>query len=479
MYKLYAVPAELDGLASALPAIYDPQYVVDLLKGGLDPRCTRILVEEYYNDKDYRSTYYGYYAKKGFRYEPACVRLHFFDDQVTLGDGYDIRFGTDDPNNYHGYFGYMVLRPTRENTIGRSVLSASAINSFHGSIIAAKHKVHVLGHKLHVKGFPYMSQHTDISVCAHAACWAILRHYSERFPRYAECLTYDITRMAHEFDPGGLLPSNGLRLDHAERIFAKANTYPVLVLKGSHPGRFYQQLFAYVESGFPLFVEVRKIRHAVALIGHGEGREPAVAAPYHFASDMVDQYVVVDDNFLPYRLVSEKTTDAEDYGWEDFTAFIVPLPDKVYYSADAVSGLGELLIDADEKVFGFDHSAIAAPVIRTFLTTAAQFREFTRRSQSQLDPDLVAVVMQLKLPQFVWVVEIASQEQLKGGLVNTRAIIDATASPSELFPIFLMHDQTRAVFCDRGGDDQDYKQMTLVPPADAPLSRMAGDLSKH
>ena len=35
------------------------------------------------------------------------------------------------------YFGYMVLRPTRENTIGRTVITPSAIKSFHGCIIEA------------------------------------------------------------------------------------------------------------------------------------------------------------------------------------------------------------------------------------------------------------------------------------------------------------------------------------------------------
>jgi len=55
-----------------------------------------------------------------------------------------------------------------------------------------------------------MDQHIDISVCAHAACWSILRHYSERYTTYREFLTHDITMMAQEFNPGGLVPSKGL-----------------------------------------------------------------------------------------------------------------------------------------------------------------------------------------------------------------------------------------------------------------------------
>jgi len=67
-----------------------------------------------------------------------------------------------------------------------------------------------------------MDQHRDISVCAHAACWSLLRHYSERYNSYREFLTHDITLMAQEFNPGGLVPSKGLEISHAERVFQSA-----------------------------------------------------------------------------------------------------------------------------------------------------------------------------------------------------------------------------------------------------------------
>lgn len=217
-YKLFEIssPGDLDAIAEDLPDYYNPYEVIAELRRGLEPRCRKIVVEYYYNDKDYRSTYYHYYAKKAYRYETTCVRLHFFDDRVDLIDDYHLRFQVNPPESISvTYFGYMVLRPTRVNTIGRTVISPAAIRGLHAWLIEAEHKVHLLGHRLHVKGFPYMSQHTDISVCAHVACWAILRHYSERFARYAERLTYDITRMAQEFDPGGLLPATGLHVGHA------------------------------------------------------------------------------------------------------------------------------------------------------------------------------------------------------------------------------------------------------------------------
>src|SRR5258708_13461629 len=120
----------------------------------------------------------------------------------------------------------MVLRPNGIGTIGRSVLSPDVRSGAARYIIAASHKVHVLGYKLFVQGFPSMDQHIDISVCAHAACWSVLRHYSEKYNIYREFLTHDITLMAHQFDPGGLIPSKGLEASPAERVFQEAGPFP-------------------------------------------------------------------------------------------------------------------------------------------------------------------------------------------------------------------------------------------------------------
>ena len=45
-----------------------------------------MLVEHGYIDKDYRSTFYNFYAKMGRQYRPDCVRLHFFDSTVSYDE---------------------------------------------------------------------------------------------------------------------------------------------------------------------------------------------------------------------------------------------------------------------------------------------------------------------------------------------------------------------------------------------------------
>jgi len=172
-----------------------------------------------------------------------------------------------------------------------------------------------------------------------------------------------VTRMAHEFDPGGLLPSKGLQLAHAERIFAAAGTYPMVIAKDANTGLFFRQLYAYVESGFPIFAALYDHEHAIAVVGHGETLPtPHSPAPAYFAGDLLKGLVVVDDNYLPYLAIDNSS--ASPYKVEDIDAFIVPLPEKVYYSAEAVDDFSALLASGD--FLGFDHSHLGAPVIRYF-----------------------------------------------------------------------------------------------------------------
>ena len=189
-----------------------------------------MLVEHGYVDKDYRSTFYNFYAKKGRQYRSDCVRLHFFDGEVWYNEARaDIESADGNPEHHH--FGYIVLRPTIVATLGRSVLLPDIRRGARGLAIQSLHHVNLLGRRFPVRGFPSMAQHVDIAVCAHVCCWAILRYYSEVFPQYREYLLHDVTRLVAPFDPGGLVPSLGFNVLEAERVFQAAGCFPLLVGK--------------------------------------------------------------------------------------------------------------------------------------------------------------------------------------------------------------------------------------------------------
>jgi hypothetical protein len=441
--------ADLAQLESCISQEYGPKRAAEKLAGGISDAVKGVLIERNYVDKDYRSTYYHFYAKKGQHYLPNCVRLHFFDQTVAFDESALKLTCPEGPEHLNDhYYGYMVLRPTGIATIGRTVLSPDVRSGASRYIITANHKVHVLGYRLMIEGFPSMDQHVDISVCAHVACWSILRHYSERYNSYREFLTHDITLMAHQFDPGGLIPSKGLEVSHAERVFQVAGTYPVHVTrdtkKASDPS-FYRQLSAYVESGFPLFAAMHKHGHAVAVVGY-ERRTPVnTQVPgMRYAWDEVQTLAFVDDNNLPYLPVP--VTGGAPYSAEDIDAFIVALPEKVFYPADAVDRLAPTLF----KLGGvLDLPPGNQTIIRYFITTGSALRHFVRERESEFDPKLVATIMTLPFAQFVWIVEFATELQWAVGQIAARAVIDATASLREVMPLWLMHSRTHALVFNR------------------------------
>jgi hypothetical protein len=292
-----------------------------------------------------------------------------------------------------------------------------------------------------------MDQHIDIAVCAHVACWSILRHYSERFSVYREFLTHDITMMAQEFDPGGLVPSLGLHVSHAERVFQEANTFPLLISKeGGGDPVFYRQMGAYIESGFPLFAAMPSRAHAVAVVGHEWRASTARGTTgMRYAWDEVSQVAVIDDNHLPY-LTIPVACGAAPYSVEDIDSFIVPLPEKIYYPADAVDRLAPTLFKLNGLV---DLPSRDQSIVRYFLTTASKLRRFVREHESEFDAELLQTLMTLPLTQFVWIVEFATEAQWAVRQVAARAVIDATASLREVLPIWLLHTDKAAIVMDR------------------------------
>lgn len=444
---------DYDSLTQVLDLEFEPMSISNRLKSQVTDAAKGLLVEHGYVDKDYRSTFYNFYAKKGRQYRSDCVRLHFFDGAVRYDEARTDIFCVDGRPQDH-YFGYIVLRPTILSTLGRSVLSPDIRLGAHGRAIQSVHYVNLLGRRLPVWGFPSMAQHVDIAVCAHVSCWAILRYYSEAFPQHQEYLVHDITKLVAPFDPGGLVPSLGLNVLQAERVFQAAGCFPLIIGKGnsSSSSAFYSQLLAYLESGFPLFVSISSEVHAVVLVGYN-WKTPA-GPPQESSSHVwiqVDKLLTVDDNLLPYANVALDEPCSQigqpSYSADSFDAFIVALPDKIYYPADAIDALSIRVEGFLSKV----HGTVSQPIElrRYFIMTISKLREYARDYISNLGEELVDLIMHLETAQYVWIIEYCSVAQWNEGHVSARVIVDATASPTDEVPIWLLHDEEVAHVFDR------------------------------
>ena len=489
-----ARPKGYGQLTDLLDPVFDPQVIAKRLNNEVTDAAKFVLLEHGYVDKDYRSTLYSFYAKKGRTYRRDCVRLHFFDGRIGFDEA-RTDFVCRDVTPGDCYFGYIVLRPTMIATLGRSVLAPGIRVGAGGRAVQSQHNVNLLGYVLPVLGFPSMEQPADIAVCAHVSCWAILRYYSERFPQYREYLIYDMARLASPFDPGGLVPSLGLTVWEAERVFQAAGCFPLVVAKKQpeegdgedvseqeEDVAFYEEMLAYLESGFPLFVEMRSRLHAVVLVGC-DWREQSVAPtrdPSH-AWDQVNALLMVDDNRLPYRSVpasatSTLTSNEGDYSGEHFDKFIVALPEKIHFSASAVGALSDSLAVILIKGFGVAQANVR--IRRYFMATVSQLREEVREHASQIGSVLTGLFMRLNSAQYVWVVEFCSRDQWDRGAVAARAIVDATASRQDPVATLLLHDEQLAISFDRSSGGGKGKSFELQRPRKVPLPRMELNLSQ-
>lgn len=476
-----------EGQSADFSSAYSLDAVANRLADGLDSAVRHLLVELAYVDKDYRSTYYHFYAKKGRNYRQDCLRVHLFGENVTFEEA-TLSLSNDAGCISDHYYGFVTLRPTFHATIGRSIIAPKARKGASGKVICSRHKVHLLGYNLEVHGFPWMQQHSDISVCAHAACWAILRHYSERYRKYRELLTQDVTRLAYSYDPGGMMPSKGLRLAHAERVFAEAGNYPVVNFIGDDDSRtpFFRQMFAYIESGFPLFLGIGG-DHAVAAIGYRwkAGRQQRDVGIRN-AWDMVESLIVADDNHLPYLMLShEKGRDGDNaflqgsgdrkrhYTLSDVNAFIAPLPEKIYYPADAVETFAGAL---PERIGMIAFPQVGDLIIRYFVTTAAALRRHMREHQTEFPSELVNAFMIMPMAQFVWIVEYATHEEWDAKRVSVRAVIDATASAKDNDVLWAVYGKGIGLFFDRS-EGEKARRLKWEPDEDATFGRMEENLS--
>ena len=469
-------------LAHRLDEVFEPKEIAQRLDAEVTDAVQGVLIEHGYVDKDYRSTLYGFYAKKGRAYRRDCVRLHFFDGTVSYDkDRTDVT--CKDGSLGHHYFGYIVLRPTMAATLGRSVLSPGIFSGARGRVIQSENQVNVLGHRLPVWGFPSMAQPSDIAVCAHVSCWAILRYYSERFSQYREYLIGDMARLASGFDPGGLVPSLGLTALEAERVFQSAGCFPLVVWKKEGvvaDEGFYAQLLAYLESGFPLFVAIGG-EHAAVAVGYS-WRERSKQPEGRFAHvwEQVDGLLMVDDNTLPYLgvpLVPRAASEvAARYSGAHFDTFIVALPEKIHFPADAVDELSPHLAATLKE--GFQVADDGLQLRRYFMTTISELRRHGREHESQMGDVLVRRLMELESAQYVWVVEFCSLAQWDRGHVTGRAIIDATASRRDPVATLLLHDERLAIVFDRKAGRTEHRPELLGRDRGVPLPRMELNLGQ-
>ena len=303
------------------------------------------------------------------------------------------------------YIGFIVIRPNRVTSIGRTVLDPQKIQNINGYICEAEYPVHILGAELIARGFPYISQDTDVTICAHAACWMLFRYFSQRYTRYAEVWPYEVTQLTEDLSSGRLVPSKGLTVWQITEMFSKFGFYPEIYFReiSKHDPIFNKLLYQYVESGLPVVAGLTKHAHAITIIGHVS--DFSIEEPVKTSDEYLTALIANDDNYMPYQAIRKDDPKPighiSDFKIEDIDFFVVPLYEKIHLSAEHVMQISEAIlthrklgIDACSRVLSLDQI-----ITRTYLTSSKSYKKIRRKDI--LPFGISKVYLEFSMPKFI------------------------------------------------------------------------------
>lgn len=342
------------------------------------------------------------------------------------------------------YIGFLVLRPNRVAPIGRTILDPNKLPFVSGHVCTAEYPVHILGAELTAKGFPYMSQDTDVTVCAHAACWMIFRYFSQRYNRYAEKWPYEVSQLTRDVSTGRLVPSKGLTVYQVTEIFANFGLSPESYTRDHYPDLFDKLLYMYVESGLPVVAALSSHAHAITIIGHVSDYNITSLGTPASSDAYLSGFIANDDNFLPYHAIRKKDPILPNGYWsrfkgEDIDIFIVPLYEKIHLSAEHVVTLSKEILTDDTLGLNARSNLLKYEdvITRTFLTSSKSFKKM-RRGDS-LPFGIGSVYCEMAMPKFIWVCEISTSGLFKDGKIVGEILFDATANPHDRRAFLSIH----------------------------------------
>ena len=455
------------------------------LKRLMEGSVVCVAIERHYIDRDYRDTFSGFHSKKFVTPSARTVRLHFFGRPLRTKD---IREGGVKAEDY---VGYSIIRPTRPNCIGRTLLNPARIKNVVGTVCKCKEKVSIQGTEIPVEGFPFISQDVDATVCAESATWMVMRYFSNRYPSYREVHPFEITTATQNYAWGArVYPSRGLHLWQMTETLRREGFSPVTYSRGSFKDNFEDLLYTYIESGFPVFATLNG--HVVVALGHySDYATPLVAGQKWVKTSFFNRgFVINDDNTFPYQRIVAKPAVAptpapardpmvSGYDLSEVLAFAVPLPEKVFLAAEEFDSLIQTLV-TDHQLGVEAHSPIlhqagtGTVLMRQYLTTCKSFKmHLQARGMGQAV--VRDVYFELPMPHFIWVCELSTPDLYEAGKQKIwgEIIWDATRNAYEPSGFIAVHYPEK-LWVDLGSalnQPQSLKEWTINAPSPYPLLR--------
>lgn len=461
----------------------------DILDGDLQPHfnnlkdTTYILLEYPYVDKIYRDSYYSYFSTKLGNYKKDCIRLSFFEGEVQARE---FREEVAIHALQSRYRGYMVLRPTVPNVVGRSIISPLALKRNDFLSVSGCFHATVNSIKFQVDGFPHSSQDTETITCAETALWAVMEYFSARYLDYRPTLPSLIVSALKNRSVERQIPSRGLPVEQLGYALKEFGFGSRIYSKDQFGADEFKRLIStYIESGLPLILAVDNLAsggtiiHAILAIGHAKTTNAEIdnlppaneynpylsniiatqQLKFYDNDDIQRDFVLIDDNQPAYQLskLDRPTIQYSDPDWHtcEINYFVVPLYPKIYLEAyEAKSYFKQLLLSGY-----FTIPQGSEIFIRTFLTSSRSYKDALARDQ-RFTPIVKDFILEAAMPKFIWVGEVSTKDLIKQGLANGILILDATEPNLHNFNalIIMMYQD---VYCYPDNDTKELMEISL------------------
>ena len=484
----------------------NPRPVTTILSQLRTPSlsCQTAVFEYDYVDEDYQDEFACFYSKTFKKYPHRCTRVHFFSCAIPL----KTRTGFDKYKN--SYLGFMVLRPTDLQRVGRTILKPTLDDPNRQFInCTTSYSAHILGDDFRVQAMPFIQQDTQVGACAQASLWMLARYMSQRFG-HRRFLPAEINALAKaHMAMGRPLPAeSGLTpiqildalqgMGFAAVIYLRENVdgcskhieiaFPVTgqtpdeqsaSMEQQRTAKLADIAYRYIESGLPVILCTKD--HALVAIGHTYNPTVVNAKA---SIQRIPSFYTNNDNLGPYvemplirqggdvslpdvQMVISVTPleatlrgeQAECMAMESIYSLLEeqPIPDQ---SSDK---LRDILVRARPEFSTW----FGCLEYRTYLIESVRLQQDLRIEIS--DDNIMRTVgeklLVLDYPKYVWVTEISSSTLLNRPDKNQRnclgrVFVDSTA-PSRTAGVMAIHFADILLIQDRNDLTQADRYMFL------------------
>jgi len=367
-----------------------------------------------YTEKEWSEIYSLHYCKTNYvATTPFVIRLHLIKDEIEKLD----ELVVDDKTNYsESYLGYITLRTLPASFVSKIVIKPDRI--FYGIeenkklfMITSNQKIHIGYKEINFLAFPFFSQDSAVTVCAHADAWMIVNIMHERYKTNKISLEKLISGISPS--RGRKIPSKGISMEQLaislgeNRLDVQIKFFKNILDKEKKFKELIQHIDSSIESGIPCILAFNK--HVIIVAGHtidGDGNREYIIfddSGYHIKKSFGESERKYSLK-LPAKKLEEALQEVDDF------YLLYPEFERVYFPLASVYKQIKKITSKFK--------------CRILLVDSRELKKFLNKNE-------IHVFDKYVFPHYIWLVEIYSGVRGDSKYLKGYILFDASANAND------------------------------------------------